>query len=112
MYIEDCLVVKVIADNFVEDKIDLTALDAEEHSEECDSDDEEYSFEVNVVKFDTTCSRNMSGTTERIDSAVSNKNNIRIQGFNGTTSNVDAVGVNADGKLEYYAYSSYPTQRA
>ena len=52
--------VKVIAENFVEDKIDLTALDAEEYSEECDSDDEEYSFEVNVVKFDTACSRNMS----------------------------------------------------
>jgi hypothetical protein len=61
-----------------------------------------------VVKFDTACSRNMSGTTERIDNAVSNTNNIRIQGFNGTTSNVDAVGINADGKLEYYV-SSMPT---
>ena len=25
-----------------------------------------------------------------------------IQGFNGTTSKVDAVGINIDGKLEYF----------
>ena len=115
MDIEDCLVIRIISDNFVEDTIDLTNLDEEEYIEDTVSDDAqevEAGYNVKVVKFDTACSRNMSGTTERIDNAVSNTNNIRIQGFNGTTSNVDAVGVNADGKLEYYAYSSYPTQRA
>ena len=112
MYIEDCLVIRKISDNFVEDTIDLTNLDDEEHVDNTVSDDEQEAetacYTVKVVKFDTACSRNMSGTTERIDNAVSNTNNIRIQGFNGTTSNVDAVGVNADGKLEYYV-SSMPT---
>ena len=111
MDIEDCLVIRIISDNFVEDTIDLTNLDEEEFIEDTVSDDEqdaEAGYNVKVVKFDTACSRNMSGTTERIDNAVSNTNNIRIQGFNGTTSNVDAVGVNADGKLEYYV-SSMPT---
>ena len=56
-----------------------------------------------VVKFDTACSRNMSGTTNRIVIKFSNNNkNIMIQGFNGTTSKVDAVGINIDGKLEYF----------
>jgi len=58
MYIEDCLEVKVIADNFVADMIDL--LEAEQYNSESESDDEEFSFEVSVVKFDTACSRNMS----------------------------------------------------
>ena len=103
--------IRIISDNFVEDTIDLTNLDEEEYIEDTVSDDAqevEAGYNVKVVKFDTACSRNMSGTTERIDNAVSNTNNIRIQGFNGTTSNVDAVGVNADGKLEYYV-SSMPT---
>ncbi len=111
MNIEDCLVIRIISDNFVEDTIDLTNLDEEEYIEDTVSDDQqeaEAGYNVMVVKFDTACSRNMSGTTERIDNAVSNTNNIRIQGFNGTTSNVDAVGINADGKLEYYV-SSMPT---
>jgi hypothetical protein len=97
--------------NFVEDTIDLTNLDDEEYVDDKVSDDEqeaEAGYTVKVVKFDTACSRNMSGTTERIDNAVSNTNNIKFQGFNGTTSNVDAVVANADGELEYYV-SSMPT---
>ena len=108
MYIEDCLAIQIISDNFVADKIDLTTRECDEYTSECDSDDEEFSFEVNTVKFDTACSRNMSGTTTRIDSTLRNNSNIVIQGFNGTTSSVDAVGTNADGKLEYYV-SSMPS---
>ena len=106
MYIEDCLEVKVIADNFVADMIDL--LEAEQYNSESESDDEEFSFEVSVVKFDTACSRNMSGTAQRINKSSKNNSNILIKGFNGATSTVDAVGINADGKLEYYV-SSMPT---
>ena len=112
MDIEDCLlVIRIISDNFVEETIDLTNLDEEEYIEDTVSDDEkeaEAGYNVKVVKFDTACSRNMSGTTKRIVNTVSNNNHIKIQGFNGTTSNVDAVGTNEDGKLEYYV-SSMPT---
>ena len=76
--------IRIISDNFVEDTIDLTNLDEEEYIEDTVSDgalEAEAGYNVKVVKFDTACSRNMSGTTERIDNAVSNTNNIRIQGF-------------------------------
>jgi hypothetical protein len=71
----------------------------------CDEYKEE---EVNVseqectVKFDSACSRNMSGVKGRLGSAEKSKQNIIIKGFNGNTSNVSEVGLNEDGKIEYF----------
>ena len=100
--------VQVIKDNFVEDSIDLTNLEEKEYSDsdnEDDTDDE--CFQANVIKFDTACSRNMSGTAHRLDNQQKH-DNVIIQGFNGATSTVDAVGMNSDGKMEYYV-KSMPT---
>jgi hypothetical protein len=108
MYIADCLVVKVIKDNFVEDSINLTNLEEKEYSDSDDNDDtEDECFQANVIKFDTACSRNMSGTAHRLDQQHKH-DNVIIQGFNGATSTVDAVGMNSDGKMEYYV-KSMPT---
>ena len=108
MYIEDCLVVRVITDNFVEDIIDLTNLDEKEYSDSSDEDDTaDECFQTNIIKFDTACSRNMSGTAHRLDHQHKH-DNVIIQGFNGATSTVDAVGMNRDGKMEYYVKSMPP----
>ena len=40
MDIEDCLVIRIISNNFVEDTIDLTNLDEEKYIEDTVSDDE------------------------------------------------------------------------
>lgn len=57
-----------------------------------------------VIKFDSACSRNMSGIKER--TKFGNKQefseNIIVKGFNGNTSQVNKVGLNEDGKIEYY----------
>ena len=54
-------------------------------------------------KFDSAASRCMSGVTGRIQQGVhSIENKILVTGFNGQRSAVDSVGVNKDGKKEYY----------
>ena len=86
-------------DNFEQDIINLT--DSEERMyEECNSTTEE-KFD-NVIKFDTACSRNMSGNADRLVESYVNEEQITIKGFNGSSCAVDAVGVNEDGKIEYY----------
>jgi hypothetical protein len=44
----------------------------------------------------------MSGVKGRLGSAEKSKQNIIIKGFNGNTSNVSEVGLNEDGKIEYF----------
>lgn len=57
-----------------------------------------------IEKFDTACSRCISGVQSRI-SAVDVKHNIVIKGFNNAQSSVTAVGTNCDGKTEYFVDS-------
>lgn len=57
-----------------------------------------------VEKFDSACSRSISGVPGRIK-AVDVGHNILISGFNNSTSEVTAVGVNDDSKTEYYVKS-------
>ena len=100
--------VGVLTDSFVEDTIDLTNLEEEEYRDsDGDDDSEDKCYKTNVIKFDTACSRNMSGTAHRIYHQHK-RDNVIIQGFNGSTSSVDAVGINGDGKMEYYV-KSMPT---
>lgn len=54
-----------------------------------------------IEKFDTACSRSISGNPGRIK-AVDVGHNILISGFNNSTSEVTAVGINNDSKTEYY----------
>lgn len=60
-----------------------------------------------VRKMDSGCSRNMSGVVGRLvaDAPDVDFSNIVINGFNKSSSKVDAVGVNSDDKLEYYVKS-------
>lgn len=86
--------------NFDQDIIYLTDSEASMY-EECSNSTTEENFD-NVIKFDTACSRNMSGNMNRLVESYVNEERITIKGFNGSSSTVDAVGVNEDGKLEYY----------
>jgi hypothetical protein len=56
------------------------------------------------IKFDSAASRNMSGDPTRI-SIVTTEPQVIVQGFNGSKSMVDAMGINLDGKKEYYISS-------
>lgn len=56
-----------------------------------------------VIKFDTGCSRNMSGVPGRLLSKSSV--NASVQGFNGALERVDAVGANDDNRMEYFLSS-------
>lgn len=56
-----------------------------------------------VIKFDTACSRNMSGVPGRLLSQSSA--NVSVQGFNGALERVDAVGANEDNRMEYFLSS-------
>lgn len=60
-----------------------------------------------VRKMDSGCSRNMSGVVGRLvaDAPDVDFSNIVINGFNKSSSKVDAVGMNSDDKLEYYVKS-------
>ena len=65
-----------------------------------DSVEEDYGY---VVKFDSACSRNMSGVIGGIESTMCGDSiGVKIKGFNGLTSTVYSAGINADGKMEYY----------
>ena len=55
-----------------------------------------------TIKFDSACSRCMSGIPERLRSSNKPLSTIAVKGFNGTVSTVDKEGVNDDGKREYY----------
>ena len=55
-----------------------------------------------VIKFDTACSGNMSGIPGRIDPDTMRIQNVSIQGFNGSQSTIDGVGLNEDNKQEYW----------
>lgn len=56
-----------------------------------------------VIKFDTACSRNMSGVPGRLLSQSSA--HASVQGFNGALERVDAVGANEDNRMEYFLSS-------
>jgi len=58
-----------------------------------------------TIKFDSACSRCMSGIPNRLISESKPTSDIAVKGFNGTISVVDSVGVNDDGKKEYYIQS-------
>lgn len=59
------------------------------------------------VKFDTAASSNMSGIKNRIKhpEKISDDNAIRIVGFNGSSSAPTHLGLNSDGKKEYFVPS-------
>ena len=63
-----------------------------------------------VEKYDTACSHCMSGARGRIKN-INPETNVLISGFNDSRSKVTSVGVNADGKSEYYV-SSMPKDLA
>lgn len=56
-----------------------------------------------VIKFDTGCSRNMSGVPGRLQTV--NSTHATVQGFNGALERVDAVGANSDNRMEYFLSS-------
>jgi len=95
MVIEDCLYIAETVNNFDQDIINLTDSEASMY-EECSNSTTEENFD-NVIKFDTACSRNMSGNMNRLVESYVNEERITIKGFNGSSSTVDAVGVNEDG---------------
>jgi hypothetical protein len=61
-----------------------------------------------IIKFDTACSGNMSGIKGRITINSKLNEKIKIKGFNDSISYVDSIGVNNDGKREYFV-SSMPS---
>lgn len=70
------------------------------HGEKCFSVQE---FSVGVrEKLDSGASASMSGAVGRIFDSKPPPGNIKISGFNNSDSMVDAVGVNCDGRKEYY----------
>ena len=58
--------------------------------------------EYGVEKFDSGASRCMSGDPNRIVASRPLSRPVRITGFNGIRSSPTSMGVNADGKEEYY----------
>jgi len=58
-----------------------------------------------VIKFDSGCSRCVTGNIGRLREVFpvnSPHYNTQISGFNGTTSKIEAAGLNEDNKVEYY----------
>ena len=66
-----------------------------------------YAHNQNIIKkFDSAASSCMSGNTERITQAKEIPyNSVQIKGFNSSRSNPTHVGINSDGKKEYYVPS-------
>ena len=58
--------------------------------------------EPKVIKFDSGASRCMSGDPDRIRVSRPITRPVRITGFNGIGSSPTSMGVNTDGKTEYY----------
>ncbi len=54
------------------------------------------------MKFDTACSRNMSGVEGRIRRSFGSVKDVAIRGFNGSISYVNDMGQNEDGRMEYF----------
>lgn len=80
---------------------------------ECPVEEEyEYSLAVAeaVVKFDTACTTSMSGQPGRLTGGRVEVpgDSIPVRGFNGSRSTVDAVGLNSDGKQEFFLRSMPP----
>jgi hypothetical protein len=63
--------------------------------------EKELSHEEVVVKFDSCCSRNMSGVKGRLKVKSQLEQDIRITGFNGSHNHVTEVGQSEDDKLVY-----------
>jgi hypothetical protein len=59
------------------------------------------------LKLDSGCSRSVSGNLDRLssDHPIIYNPPISITGFNNSTSNVTAQGINSDSKIEYYVKS-------
>ena len=96
----------------------LTADETEELSgslsleEECVVSEESIAFAAaQVIKFDTACTSNMSGIRGRIGPSIGPTMNLGIKGFNESISKVDSIGVNEDGKREYFV-SAMPSHLA
>ena len=58
-----------------------------------------------IEKMDSGASSNMSGADNRIVTKLSLDDNIKIVGFNGAASSPVSVGLNSDGKREYFVPS-------
>ena len=58
-----------------------------------------------IEKMDSGASSSMSGAANRIVTEQKIADNVRIVGFNGTTSSPEMVGLNSDGKKEFYVPS-------
>ncbi len=59
-------------------------------------------------KFDSAASANMSGVVGRIRNVTKPQRRIRINGFNSSSSMVESVGINSDGRREYFVQSMPP----
>ena len=58
-----------------------------------------------VEKMDSGASANMSGSKDRLVQELPLDDNVKIVGFNGTMSSPEHLGLNRDGKKEYYVPS-------
>ena len=69
-----------------------------------DSSDNFFKFidKVVVMKMDSAASRSMSGCPDRIIRELNLDTTVNIIGFDGSMTQPSRVGVNSDGKLEYY----------
>ena len=62
----------------------------------------EYIDNIVVMKMDSAASRNMSGCPNRIVRELRLDTTVNIIGFDGSRTQPSRVGLNRDGKLEYY----------
>ena len=66
----------------------------------------DYEYVMHVIeKMDSGASSSMSGAANRIVTEQKIADNVRIVGFNGTTSSPEMVGLNSDGEKEFYVPS-------
>ena len=66
----------------------------------------EYEVAMHVIeKMDSGASSSMSGVANRIVTELKLDDSVRIVGFNGTVSSPETVGLNSDGKKEFYVPS-------
>jgi hypothetical protein len=61
-----------------------------------------------VIKFDSACSRNMSGVPTRLHPDTLTVSAVQIRGFNDSVSAASHIGVNEDGLPEYFVGSMPP----
>lgn len=106
VFCEDCDKFAQRCEAYLSDLCSTERTLQELYERDCGAEDSFHAHPVEVViKYDTACSRNMSGNPDRVDPSTMYIRDVVIKGFNNSVSSATTVGLNPDGKEEYFVAS-------